>query len=67
MVVGTDNRAHLQAVQVGIQSGDRVEITSGLKAGQQVVSSGNYGLPDNTQVKVDASTKGATPTSERCD
>ncbi len=64
MVVGTDNRAHLQAVQVGIQSGDRVEITSGLKAGQQVVSSGNYGLPDNTQVKVDASTKGATPTSD---
>ena len=64
MVVGTDKRAHLQAVQVGIQSGDQVEITSGLKAGQQVVSSGNYGLPDNTQVKVDATTKGATPTSD---
>jgi multidrug efflux pump subunit AcrA (membrane-fusion protein) len=64
MVVGTDKRAHLQAVQVGIQSGDQVEITSGLKAGQQVVSSGNYGLPDNTQVKVDAITKGATPTSD---
>src|SRR3984893_13392188 len=45
IVVGADNRAHLQAVQVGIQNGDQVEITSGLKAGQQVVTSGNSGGP----------------------
>jgi HlyD family secretion protein len=64
IVVGADNRAHLQSVQVGIQNGDQVEITSGLKAGQQVVTSGNYGLPDNTPVKIDSSTKAGTLTSE---
>ena len=64
IVVGADNRAHLQTVQVGIQNGDQVEITSGLKAGQQVVTSGNYGLPDKTPIKIDSSTKAGTPTSE---
>lgn len=64
MVVGTDNRAHLQAVQVGIQNGDQVEITSGLKAGQKVVTSGNYGLPDNTLVKADIPAKSVTSTSD---
>jgi HlyD family secretion protein len=63
MVIGSDNRAHLQLVQVGIQNGDLVEITSGLKAGQQVVTSGNYGLPDNTQVKIDTAAKTETPAS----
>lgn len=64
MVVSTDNRAHLQAVQVGIQNGDQVEITSGLKAGQKVVTSGNYGLPDNTLVKADIPAKSVTSTSD---
>lgn len=67
MVAGPDNRAHLQAVETGIQNGDQVEITSGLKAGQQVVTSGNYGLPDNTRVKIDASNtsnKAGTTTSD---
>jgi HlyD family secretion protein len=53
MVVGPDHRAHLQAVQVGIQKGDQVEITAGLRAGQSVITSGAYGLPDNTQVKIE--------------
>jgi HlyD family secretion protein len=64
MVVGADNRAHLQAVQLGIQNGDQVEISSGLKAGQQVVTSGSYGLPDNTLVKADSPAKPGTSPSE---
>lgn len=63
MVLEQDNRAHLQAVQVGIQNGEQSEITSGLKAGQQVVTSGNYGLPDNTRVKIDTSAKPETTKS----
>jgi multidrug efflux pump subunit AcrA (membrane-fusion protein) len=64
MVLGQDNRAHLQGVQIGIQSGEESEVSSGLKAGQQIVTSGNYGLPDNTQVKVEASTKPETTKSD---
>jgi RND family efflux transporter MFP subunit len=54
MVVGADNHAHLQAVQVGIETADEVQILSGVKTGQTVVTTGAYGLPDNTQVKVEA-------------
>jgi len=51
-VVGSDNRAHQTDVETGIRSGDLVQITRGLQAGQTVVTVGAYGLPDNTQVKV---------------
>ncbi len=51
MLVGADGRAHQQPVQLGIRQGDEVQITSGLKEGERVVTSGAYGLPDNTRVK----------------
>jgi hypothetical protein len=43
--------AHKREVETGIQSPDAVQIVSGLKAGEQVVSTGAYGLPENTKVK----------------
>ena len=52
MVVGQDNKAHQVEVETGIRSGDLVQITKGLQPGQSVVTTGAYGLPDNTQVKV---------------
>jgi HlyD family secretion protein len=54
MIAGADKRAHLQAVQVGIENADQVQVISGLKPGQQVVVSGAYGLPDNTKIKIES-------------
>jgi multidrug efflux pump subunit AcrA (membrane-fusion protein) len=54
MVVGSDGVAHKREVETGIQTSDSVQIVSGLKPGEQVVSVGAYGLPDNTKVKVEA-------------
>jgi multidrug efflux pump subunit AcrA (membrane-fusion protein) len=51
MVVGQDNKAHQTKVETGIRSGNLVQITKGLQPGQTVVTTGAYGLPDNTQVK----------------
>jgi len=51
MVVGADQHAHLTEVEVGIRNADLVQITKGLAAGQTVVTTGAYGLPDNTRVK----------------
>ncbi len=51
MVVGSDSVAHKREVEIGIQTPDSVQIVSGLKPGEQVVSTGAYGLPDNTKVK----------------
>ena len=52
MVVDDSSVAHETKVTVGIRSGDRVEITSGLEGGETVVTEGNYSLPDGTKVEV---------------
>jgi multidrug efflux pump subunit AcrA (membrane-fusion protein) len=54
MVIGSDGMAHKREVETGIQTADSVQIVSGVKPGEQVVSVGAYGLPDNTKVKVEA-------------
>jgi multidrug efflux pump subunit AcrA (membrane-fusion protein) len=54
MVIGSDGIAHKRDVQTGIESADAVQITNGVKAGEQLVTVGAYGLPDNTKVKVEA-------------
>ncbi|MBZ5536561.1 MAG: efflux RND transporter periplasmic adaptor subunit [Acidobacteriia bacterium] len=51
MVAGSDGRAHLQKVTVGIRQGGEVQVTQGLKSGERVVTTGAYGLPDNTKIK----------------
>ncbi len=53
MAVGSDNRAHQKSVRVGIHQGDQVQIVEGVQAGDKLVASGAYGLPDNTKVKVE--------------
>jgi HlyD family secretion protein len=67
VMVVNNNRAHLQPVQVGIENGDQVQVTSGLKADQQVIVNGAYGLPDNTQVKVEAPGESEKPDGEKED
>ncbi len=54
MIVGADGRAHQQAVTVGVQRGDEVQIASGLKPGDNVITQGGFGLPDNSRVQVES-------------
>jgi HlyD family secretion protein len=54
VTVKRDNTVVSQKVQVGIQQGDKVQIVSGISAGEKVVSSGGYGLPDGTKVQPSA-------------
>jgi RND family efflux transporter MFP subunit len=56
MVVGPDGRAHQQEVKAGIRQGDQVEIVSGLHAGQEIVTQGAYGLPDNSKIQISGGT-----------
>ena len=67
MVIDHQGKARQREVATGIQSGDLVQITKGLQAGEIVVTTGAYGLPDGTQVKVangrqatDANSSGTT-------
>lgn len=44
--------AHQRVVDTGIEDGGLVQILSGLKPGEQVVTTGAYGMDDGTRVKV---------------
>jgi len=57
MLAGSDGKAHQEKVEVGIRSKDSAQIVSGINAGDSVITSGGYELPDGTQVKVEAPQK----------
>ena len=58
MAVGADGRAYSHAVTTGIEEGARVQVLSGLSAGEKVIVGGGYGLPDKTKVKITAAAPG---------
>ncbi len=46
--------AHMKTVQVGVRNAEFAQIVTGVAAGDPVISSGGYALPDNTQIKIEA-------------
>ena len=54
MLAGSDGLAHQKAVKLGIRTGNDVQILEGVTASDKVVSSGAYGLPDKTKIKIEA-------------
>jgi hypothetical protein len=58
LVAGNDNKAHQKKVQVGIRNKDTAQVVSGIDAGEAVITSGGYGVPDGTQIKIEAPEKG---------
>jgi HlyD family secretion protein len=54
LLAGADGHAHVKTVQIGVRAPDHTQIVSGIKAGDAVVTSGGYALPDNTAIKIEA-------------
>jgi HlyD family secretion protein len=54
MVIGPDGVAHQKAVQIGITDGHDTQILNGIQSGDLVVTTGAYGMDDDTRVKVTA-------------
>lgn len=52
MVIDKDSVAHERKISVGVRQGDRVQIVSGLAAGDQVATSGGLGLEDKAKVAI---------------
>jgi multidrug efflux pump subunit AcrA (membrane-fusion protein) len=52
LVVTADNIAHQRKVEVGVREPDKVQIVSGVAAGEQVVVVGGIGLDDKAKVKI---------------
>jgi HlyD family secretion protein len=53
MLAGSDGKAHVTKVQSGIRNKDSVQIVSGIKEGDPVITSGAYALPDGTKVEIE--------------
>jgi RND family efflux transporter MFP subunit len=54
LLASPDGHAHVKPVQIGVRAPDRTQIVSGINAGDQVITSGGYALPDNTAIKIEA-------------
>lgn len=54
MLIGSDGMAHRKAVQTGMESGDDVQIVSGVSLTDTVIVGGAYGLDEGTKVKLGA-------------
>ncbi|MGB6266179.1 MAG: efflux RND transporter periplasmic adaptor subunit [Candidatus Acidiferrales bacterium] len=60
MVAGSDGLAHVTPVHTGLRGPDEIQILSGIKQGEAVITSGGYALPDKTRVKIET----AAPASD---
>jgi multidrug efflux pump subunit AcrA (membrane-fusion protein) len=56
MVIAPDSTAHKKTVTLGIQNAEAVQILGGLTPSDMVISTGAYGLDENTKVKIGADT-----------
>lgn len=64
LLAGTDDKAHVKTVQVGIRNSDDAQIVSGIKEGDPVISNGGYAVPDGTKIKIE---KAEAPDKEGAD
>ena len=53
IVVGGDGVAHVRKIETGVRDGDKAQMVSGLKAGEQVVTVGGLGMEDGAKVRVE--------------
>ena len=58
MVVGAGNTAHQREIETGVEEGTQVQVVSGLKAGEKIVTSGAYAMDDGTKVDIVAGRRG---------
>lgn len=53
MLAGSEGKAHQTKVEVGIRNKEFVEIVSGIRGNNSVITVGGYALPDNTRIKIE--------------
>jgi HlyD family secretion protein len=67
VLAGSDQKAHWKTVQIGVRNSEDVQIVSGINAGDPVISSGGYALPDSTKIKVEAAEKEAGDKTDKAE
>ncbi len=54
LLAGSDKKAHQVNVRIGIRTNELVEILSGLKEGDRIVTQGGYAVPDGTTINIES-------------
>jgi len=54
VIAGSDGHAHVKTIQIGARNAEFCQVASGVNAGEPIITSGGYALPDNTQIKIEA-------------
>jgi HlyD family secretion protein len=67
VLASSDGHAHLKTVQLGVHNSEFTQIVSGVIAGDPVITSGGYALPDNTQIKIEPPAKDEKETADKAD
>jgi HlyD family secretion protein len=67
LLAGSDEKAHQKPVQVGIRNAELAEVVSGISAGDPVITTGGYAVPDGTQIKVGAPEKEGADKADKAD
>jgi HlyD family secretion protein len=67
LLAGSDNHAHLKTIQAGVHNAEFTQVVSGVAAGDQVIISGGYALPDKTQIKIEAPAKEEKEGADKAD
>jgi HlyD family secretion protein len=53
LIAGTDRKAHQKVVQLGVRNSELTQITSGINAGDPIIVSGGYAIPDGTAIEIE--------------
>jgi HlyD family secretion protein len=53
LVAGTDKKAHQKVVQLGVRNSELTQIASGITAGDPIIVSGGYAMPDGTAIEIE--------------
>jgi multidrug efflux pump subunit AcrA (membrane-fusion protein) len=52
VVAGSDQKAHQKTIQVGVKNQTLTQAESGINAGDSVITSGGYAIPDGTAIQI---------------
>jgi HlyD family secretion protein len=53
LLAGADKKAHQKVVQLGVKNAELTQIASGINAGDPVITSGGYAVPDDTAIEIE--------------
>jgi multidrug efflux pump subunit AcrA (membrane-fusion protein) len=53
LIAGTDKKAHQKIVKLGVRNREFTQITDGINAGDPIIVSGGYAIPDGTAIEIE--------------